>query len=94
MIWQYDIRVVVMLTNLVEGGGFTCIKCNKYWPEAVGDTKRFGDIEVQLFDKAEVRIGIPCSMLHVSTPHSSRHPITSSESWMLLTEDQLPVLTV
>jgi len=53
MIWQYDIRVVVMLTNLVEGGGFTCIKCNKYWPEAVGDTKRFGDIEVQLFDKAE-----------------------------------------
>ena len=54
MIWQYDIRVVVMLTNLVEGGGFTCIKCNMYWPESVGDTKRFGDIEVQLFDKAEV----------------------------------------
>jgi len=53
MIWQYDIRVVVMLTNLVEGGGFTCIKCNMYWPESVGDTKRFGDIEVQLFDKAE-----------------------------------------
>ena len=43
-----------MLTNLVEGGGFTCIKCNMYWPESVGDTKRFGDIEVQLFDKAEV----------------------------------------
>ena len=54
MLWQYDIRVVVMLTNLVEGGGFTCIKCNMYWPESVGDTKRFGDIEVQLFDKAEV----------------------------------------
>jgi len=53
MIWQYDTRVVVMLTNLVEGGGFTCIKCNMYWPESVGDTKRFGDIEVQLFDKAE-----------------------------------------
>ena len=45
-----------MLTNLVEGGGFTCIKCNMYWPESVGDTKRFGDIEVQLFDKAEVNI--------------------------------------
>jgi protein tyrosine phosphatase len=54
MIWQYDIRVVVMLTNLVEGSRFTCIKCNKYWPESVGDTKRFGNIEVQLFDKAEV----------------------------------------
>jgi len=53
MIWQYDIRVVVMLTNLVEGDRFTCIKCNMYWPEAVGDSKRFGDIEVQLFDKAE-----------------------------------------
>ena len=57
MIWQYDIRVIVMLTNLVEGGGFTRIKCNMYWPEFVGDTKtkRFGDIEVQLFDKAEVK---------------------------------------
>jgi len=53
MIWQYDICVIVMLTNLVEGGGFTRIKCNMYWPESVGDTKRFGDIEVQLFDKAE-----------------------------------------
>ena len=54
MLWQYDIRVVVMLTNVVEGGGMSCLKCNMYWPESVGDTKRFGDIEVQLFDKAEV----------------------------------------
>ena len=54
MLWQYDIRVVVMLTNVVEGGGMSCLKCNMYWPEAVGVTKRFGDIEVQLFDKSEV----------------------------------------
>ena len=73
MIWQYDIRVVVMLTNLVEGGGFTCIKCNMYWPESVGDTKRFGDIEVQLFDKAEVRKpnNLPCL-----TPYCPR-PLTT-----------------
>ena len=77
MIWQYDIRVVVMLTNLVEGGGFTCIKCNKYWPESVGDTKRFGDIEVQLFDKAEVRTPHTAQLQsHVLTPYCPR-PLTT-----------------
>ena len=55
MIWQYNVRVVVMLTNVVEGTDrFTLIKCNKYWPDNVGDSKKFGDIQVQLFDRAEV----------------------------------------
>ena len=71
MIWQYNVRVVVMLTNVVEGtdrfflllfiyiftflfNRFTLIKCNKYWPDNVGDSKKFGDIQVQLFDRAEV----------------------------------------
>ena len=45
-----------MLTNVVEGTErFTSIKCNKYWPDNVGDSKKFGDLKVQLFDKAEVR---------------------------------------
>ena len=56
MIWQYKVKVVVMLTNVVEGTErFTSIKCNKYWPDNVGDSKKFGDLKVQLFDKAEVR---------------------------------------
>lgn len=53
MVWQYQVRVVVMLTNLVEGCGYPSLKCALYWPDTVGDTRRFGDIEVQLFDKAE-----------------------------------------
>jgi len=54
MIWQYNVRVVVMLTNVVEGTErFTSIKCNKYWPDNVGDAKKFGDLKVQLFDRAE-----------------------------------------
>jgi len=56
MIWQYGVQVVVMLTSLVEGVGadrVQCVKCNKYWPDNVGDSKKFGDIQVQLFDKAE-----------------------------------------
>ena len=56
MIWQYNVRVVVMLTNVVEGTDrFTSIKCNKYWPDNVGDSRKFGDLKVQLFDRAEVR---------------------------------------
>ena len=44
-----------MLTNVVEGTErFTSIKCNKYWPDNVGDAKKFGDLKVQLFDRAEV----------------------------------------
>lgn len=53
MIWQLDIRVVVMLTNLVEGHGFNHVKCNMYWPDDVGGTKWYNDLEVQLFDSAE-----------------------------------------
>ena len=54
MIWQYDVQVVVMLTNLVEGCGFSSNKCNLYWPEKVGDMKRVGDLEIRLFDQSEV----------------------------------------
>ena len=53
MIWQQNVRVVVMLTNLVEGLGFHSTKCSQYWPEMVGNTKRFNDIEVQLYDCQE-----------------------------------------
>ena len=57
MIWQYNVRVVVMLTNVVEvTDRFTSIKCNKYWPDNVGDAKKFGDLKVQLFDRAEVSV--------------------------------------
>jgi len=42
-----------MLTNLVEGCGINCVKCSKYWPDSLGDIKRFGHIQVQLFDVAE-----------------------------------------
>jgi len=53
MIWLYDVRVIVMLTNLVEGHGFNCIKCDMYWPAQLGDRKRYNDIDIQLFDAAE-----------------------------------------
>ena len=50
-----------MLTSVVEGVGngpdrIQCVKCNKYWPDNIGDTKKYGDIQVQLFDRAEVSL--------------------------------------
>ncbi len=53
MIWQQNVRVIVMLTRLVEGLGFHSQKCTKYWPSNVGDSMRFRDIEVQLYDCQE-----------------------------------------
>lgn len=53
MVWQQNVRVIVMLTNLVEGLGFHSNKCSQYWPDLVGNTRRFHDIEVQLYDCQE-----------------------------------------
>ena len=57
MVWQFKVTVVVMLTSCVEtsdSGMGSLVKCSKYWPDNVGDTRKFGDIQVQLFDRAEV----------------------------------------
>lgn len=50
MIWQYDVRVVIMLTAVVESCG---IKCNAYWPDGVGDSRKYNQLSIQLFDIAE-----------------------------------------
>ena len=49
---------MLTLTNCTEGSGLHSVKCNKYWPDNVGDSRKFGDIQVQLFDRAEARANI------------------------------------
>ncbi len=53
LIWQRDVRVVVMLTRTMEGFGFGSIKCAQYWPASVGVHRRFGNIQVQLYDEQQ-----------------------------------------
>ncbi|KAH9494753.1 hypothetical protein Btru_017793, partial [Bulinus truncatus] len=43
MLWEQNIKKVVMLTNLIEEGK---VKCEKYWPDS--GTVIFGEIEVKL----------------------------------------------
>jgi hypothetical protein len=40
-----------MLTAVVESCG---IKCNAYWPDVVGDSRKYSNLTIQLFDIAEV----------------------------------------
>ena len=55
MIWQQNVRVIVMLTSLVEGNSFggSKAKCSLYWPSVVGSVRRYNDLEVQLYDVQE-----------------------------------------
>jgi len=53
MAWQKNVRVIVMLTNLIEGLGFNANKCSQYWPNMVGSSRRYQDIDVQLYDRQE-----------------------------------------
>ena len=52
MVWQNNVRVIVMLTRLVEGFGFNSAKCSQYWPSGPVGSKRKvgGDLQVQLYD--------------------------------------------
>ena len=55
MIWQQNVRVIVMLTNLVEGTSFggSKSKCSCYWPPVVGSVRRYNNYEIQLYDIQE-----------------------------------------
>ena len=43
MIWDYKVRVLIMLTNLEENGRK---KCEMYWPSLEESTKRYGPYTV------------------------------------------------
>lgn len=45
MIWENNSRVIVMVTNEVEGGK---LKCHRYWPDVNGKSVSFGNIEVTM----------------------------------------------
>ncbi|XP_072041076.1 uncharacterized protein [Amphiura filiformis] len=40
MVWQYDVRKIVMLTNLIENAK---IKCDQYWPDKA---TQYGEVKV------------------------------------------------
>lgn len=49
MIWEQHLEIIIMLTNLEE---YNKTKCARYWPDKVGDSIQFGEINVS-YDSEE-----------------------------------------
>ncbi|XP_013380826.1 receptor-type tyrosine-protein phosphatase delta [Lingula anatina] len=50
MVWDQNSVIVVMITNLEEKGRR---KCDKYWPNEVGHTETYGNMQVEYLDEDE-----------------------------------------
>jgi len=53
MVWEQDIPLMVMLTDLLEKKGGLQVKADMYWPRAVGDVKVFGKLRVKLVGETQ-----------------------------------------
>ncbi|KAJ8668617.1 hypothetical protein QAD02_010280 [Eretmocerus hayati] len=62
MIWQDKVRIVCMMTNIMENGK---TKCEQYWPDSVGEKKMYGAISVEFADE-EVRADHTYRTFHIS----------------------------
>lgn len=45
MVWQENVSVIAMVTNLMEGA---TVKCERYWPETDGSKITKGKFSIQL----------------------------------------------
>jgi protein tyrosine phosphatase len=60
MIWEQQCSVIVMVTNLQEGGR---VKCAQYWPE-VGRHRVFGKLHVKTAD-SKLKSGYIINTIHI-----------------------------
>nr|KAF7433901.1 hypothetical protein H0235_002092 [Vespula pensylvanica] len=67
MIWQEEVLVICMLTNVVENGKN---KCERYWPD-IGKRKKYGDVTV-LNAKHNVFADYTFRILHVTCDDETR----------------------
>jgi cadherin 5 type 2 (VE-cadherin) len=52
MIWEQNVSYIVMVTSLFDKNRE---KCAKYWPDPVGHTVTYGDIDVHLLSEKDVK---------------------------------------
>jgi len=50
-VWQENIRLVVMVTGLVEVGRR---KCHQYWPKQIRGIEKFGSFQIELISEQTV----------------------------------------
>ena len=51
-IYENEVDIIVLLTNLIEGGNE---KCQQYWPSNPGDTDGYGCYDVMLMSEEKPR---------------------------------------
>ncbi|CAN8104577.1 unnamed protein product [Discula destructiva] len=72
VIWDQDVRVLVMLTAESEGGQ---LKCHSYWKD-----KEFGPIQLRLLSEKKVSLDIDKQATHVPTDGYNTHPPAAKAS--------------
>lgn len=69
MIFQQNIKVVVMITNIVED---SIVKCTQYWPDSQQGKVRYGSFILEIIETREFADYV-IRTIKVTTRHSSSH---------------------
>jgi len=88
MIWEKNIMLIVMLTNLVEKNR---TKADIYWPGCIGNMNRYGNVCVKFVKERERSQSIILRYFNVWIENNSNNNNDNSDCDMNLSDDEMIV---